>query len=227
MACKVSALIVLFTACQQVASVKPSFGRVATGNVTVSFGTDVAGDDQGLGGKPLQPCSTEGDESKTGVGRDGSCKWDAADGAYHAVCVKMSDTFLKNSADKDNNDLSSVVKNGGHWCICAWAFASAVTRDPKNIEGLELVCDATNGMLRHVYKTKQELSGPSNKYLTETALKKVDELCGPGSPDDASKPDDAAKSFSSAQGAFAFLFLSLSIHAFSMASSERLEFCLD
>lgn len=215
MACKTFlAFTALFTVCWQGASVTPSFGR------------SVGGDDiekQGLGGKPLQPCSTDGDKQKTGTSRDGSCAWDPSDTAYHAVCVKMSDTFLKQSAEKDKNDLSSVVQNGGHWCICAWAFASAVSRDPENLEGLELVCDATNGKLRHVYKTKEKLQGPGeNSYLTQNALKKVDELCGSASTD-ASKPEAAEKSSSFAPGALTFLFLSFSIHVFSAASSKHLE----
>ena len=52
--------------------------------------------------------------------------------------MEMTNKFLKSSAKHDGNDLSSVVQQGGHWCICAWAFASAVTRDPKNLHGLKL-----------------------------------------------------------------------------------------
>ena len=48
----------------------------------------------------------------------------------------MDQQFLANSATMDGNDLSSVVGHGEHWCVCAWAFASAVDRDPTAIEGL-------------------------------------------------------------------------------------------
>lgn len=90
----------------------------------------------------------------------------------------MSDEFLKNSADKDGNDLSSVVSAGGHWCICAWAWASAVERDPASHEGLNLVCDSTNGHLRQVYKTFSTLESPSGmQYESSNALKAVNELC--------------------------------------------------
>ena len=50
---------------------------------------------------------------------------------HRQVCVKMDDKFLASSAANDGNDLSSVVAHGEHWCICAWAWASAVERDPK------------------------------------------------------------------------------------------------
>lgn len=178
-----SASMVLFTVCQQVSSVTPHDG--ATHQQFAAGG-------QGLRSKPLQPCSTRDDKVQAGVTRDGSCEWNPSDTAYHAVCVKMSEKFLKQSASHDGNDLSPVVQNGGHWCICAWAFASAVSRDPKNIEGLELQCDATNGNLRDVYKANQKLQGPAQSYLTENALKKVDELCG-GSASPTATPEDAAK----------------------------------
>ena len=62
------------------------------------------------------------------------------------VCVTMSDQFLQASATHDANDLSSVVSAGGHWCICAWAWASAVSRDPTSLtpEGITLDCGRTN-----------------------------------------------------------------------------------
>ena len=43
----------------------------------------------------------------------------------------MDEKFLASSAEKDGNDLSSVVGHGEHWCICAWAWAGAVQRDPE------------------------------------------------------------------------------------------------
>ena len=99
------------------------------------------------------------------------------------MCVTMSETFLTQSAKHDANDLHSVVKAGGHWCICAWAFAAAVTRDPKNLEGIELACDRTNEKLRKVYQhfidMGQKLTSPSGvQYEAGVALKKVNEICG-------------------------------------------------
>uniref|UniRef100_A0A6T0XAU3 Uncharacterized protein n=1 Tax=Alexandrium monilatum TaxID=311494 RepID=A0A6T0XAU3_9DINO len=92
----------------------------------------------------------------------------------------MSEHFLQQSAQQDVNDLSPVVQPGGHWCICAWAWASAVERDPKGAEGLQLDCNATNGRLREVYK--QFTSLPGRVYASRAALARVDALCGPGAP---------------------------------------------
>ena len=98
--------------------------------------------------------------------------------ADHEVCVQMSEEFLKNSTTQDGNDLSSVVQPGGHWCICAWAWASAVQRDSQKYEGLNLVCDSTNGHLRQVYKTYAELQSPSGmQYESQGALNAVNALC--------------------------------------------------
>ena len=146
---------------------------VASSNVEIQ--------DVNLFGKALEPC-TQGDETVTGWTRSGSCSWEANDLGFHQVCVKMSDRFLKSSAKFDRNDLSSVVKDGGHWCICAWAWASAVSRDPKNFEGLQLDCDRTNGHLRDVYRTfaeaKRGLASPSGaQYQAQAALDAVEEVC--------------------------------------------------
>merc|ERR1711968_224881 len=139
--------------------------------------------DKSLNHKLLKPCSQDDDGTTTGWTRTGSCNWDPSDGGYHEVCVTMSDEFLKSSAKNDANDLSSVTQPGGHWCICAWAFASAVERDPKNLQGITLECDRTNSKLRHVYEhfisTGEALTSPSGvSYEASTALKFVDKLCG-------------------------------------------------
>jgi uncharacterized protein (DUF2237 family) len=135
--------------------------------------------DMNLSGKPLQPCSGPG-ENTTGVFRSGSCAWDPNDAGYHEVCVQMAPEFLKKSAEKDDNDLTSVVKPGDHWCICAWAFAGAVARDPTNYEGIRIDCDRTNAKLREVYKSVDTLTGPSGiSYSAKTALEHLDKLCPP------------------------------------------------
>lgn len=96
----------------------------------------------------------------------------------------MSDEFLRTSAAHDANDLSRVVHPGGHWCICAWAFASAVSRDPHGLEGIELDCGRTNRHLRAVYQAyidaHQDLTSPSGaRYKAQAALDRVNELCPP------------------------------------------------
>merc|ERR1719424_1767020 len=111
--------------------------------------------DRNLQGRALQPCTQSNDGSTTGWTRTGSCNWDPSDSGHHEVCVTMSDQFLQASARHDANDLSSVVNAGGHWCICAWAWAPAVTRDPRadHPEGITLECDRTNEKLREVYES--------------------------------------------------------------------------
>jgi uncharacterized protein (DUF2237 family) len=146
----------------------------------------------GLSGKPLQSCTQTGDARVTGWTRSGSCVWAPSDGGYHEVCVSMSDDFLRKSAVHDANDLSSVVGHGGHWCICAWAFASAVSRDPVNLEGITLDCERTNGHLRSVYQkfiaAHADLHSPSGAaYNAQAALDVVNRICP-----DASQPAAAA-----------------------------------
>jgi uncharacterized protein (DUF2237 family) len=139
--------------------------------------------DSNLDGSAISSCTQSDDGTTTGWSRSGSCNWDPTDGGYHEVCVTMSDEFLKSSAEKDGNDLSSVVGGGGHWCICAWAFASAVERDPVNLEGITLECDKTNDKLREVYQhyidTGTDLESPSGvSYEAATALEAVNKICG-------------------------------------------------
>ncbi|CAJ1372386.1 unnamed protein product [Effrenium voratum] len=138
--------------------------------------------DVNLFGGPLQSCTQGADGQVTGWTRTGSCAWEPSDLGFHQVCVTMSDTFLASSARYDKNDLRSVVQSGGHWCICAWAWAAAVSRDPKTFEGLQLDCDRTNGHLRDVYHTYAEanemMTSPSGaKYEAQKALAAVDALC--------------------------------------------------
>lgn len=135
--------------------------------------------DTNLDGGALQACNTP-TSSVTGAGYDrtGSCAWDPSDAGYHEVCVQVTQTFLDNSKNNDGNDLSSVVSAGQNWCICAWAFASAVVRDSSNAEGLILECDKTNSKLREVYETNSQLQGPTgNSYDSAAALAYVNTTC--------------------------------------------------
>ena len=150
----------------------------------VSYGCQKAGD-KNLQGTELQSCSQASDATTTGWTRSGSCVWDASDSGFHQVCVKMSDTFLQSSAKNDANDLSSVVQEGGHWCICAWAWASAVTRDPDSNtpQGIVLDCERTNRKLRDVYQyyitNNKDIVSPSGiGYKAATALAAVNRICG-------------------------------------------------
>jgi uncharacterized protein (DUF2237 family) len=146
---------------------------------------------QNLLGDDLQSCTQPNDRIRTGWTRSGSCNWDPNDGGYHEVCVEMSREFLDDSVTYDHNDLSSVVSVGGHWCICAWAFASAVSRAPgeDTPEGITLDCESTNGQLRDVYTHFATLRSPSGAtYRSRNALTLVDRLC----PKDAELTGDGA-----------------------------------
>merc|ERR1719375_1519415 len=149
--------------------------------------------DKSLLGGPLQSCTQDGDGTTTGWTRTGSCVWDPSDAGYHQVCVTMSNTFLQSSAQYDSNDLSSVVQEGGHWCICAWAWASAVSRDPVNFEGIQLDCDRTNARLRNVYELyiseSRKMTSPSGaQYAAEQALESVNKICDPSKNTPAPTP---------------------------------------
>jgi hypothetical protein len=94
----------------------------------------------------------------------------------------MDKEFLDSSAIHDGNDLSSVVKHGQRWCVCAWAWASAVERDPTNFEGLKLECEESNAKLREVYQSfidrGEGLTGPTEQtYGPAAALDAVNRLC--------------------------------------------------
>ncbi|CAE7367439.1 unnamed protein product [Symbiodinium natans] len=147
----------------------------------VSAVATVGSQDLNLYGQPLQPCSQEGDTT-TGWTRTGSCAWEPSDRGYHQVCVTMSRQFLQSSAKYDSNDLSSVVGEGGHWCICAWAWAAAVSRDPQHFENLRLDCARTNAYLRDVYRSYSAsgrgMASPSGlQYEAQAALEAVEQLC--------------------------------------------------
>jgi len=139
--------------------------------------------DRNLWNEPLKSCTQANDGTTTGWTRSGSCVWEPSDGGYHQVCVTMSQKFLEQSAKHDANDLSSVVNEGGHWCICAWAWASAVQRDPEGKEGIVLDCERTNGRLRNVYgmfiDEDKLIHSPSGAgYRAYEALQAVNEVCG-------------------------------------------------
>jgi len=112
------------------------------------------------------------------------------DGGYHQVCVSMSQQFLQSSRLHDRNDLSSVVSEGGHWCICAWAWASAASRDPVSMEGIVIDCERTNGRLRQVYELHiregTDLRSPSGAYYkAKNALEALNRKCPPATSNES------------------------------------------
>lgn len=53
-----------------------------------------------------------------------------------------------------------------------------MAHDAKNLNGIKLDCDSTNGQLRKVYESYAYLRAPSGlTYKSKAALAKVDELC--------------------------------------------------
>ena len=97
------------------------------------------------------------------------------------VCVTMDEEFLASSAAHDGNDLSSVVAHGERWCVCAWAWASAVERDPARTEGLRLECEESNAKLRgctRAHRQGEGMTGPTGQaYGPTQALEAVNRLC--------------------------------------------------
>merc|ERR550532_1304144 len=153
-------------------------------------------EDKNLFGTDLKSCSDTGDVGKTGWTRTGSCVWQSSDRGFHQVCVEMTDYFIKQSAKYDKNDLSSVVQQGGHWCICAWAWASAVQRDPESFEGITLECERTNARLRNVYEayisSNDEICSPGGRcYEAKAALDALNKLCPPTGPGQTPKLTEA------------------------------------
>jgi len=99
----------------------------------------------------------------------------------------MDDEFLASSAAHDGNDLSGVVAHGERWCVCAWAWASAVERDPERTEGLRLECEESNAKLRAVYQSfidrGEGMTGPTGvAYGPTRALEAVNKLCPAPAP---------------------------------------------
>jgi len=139
-------------------------------------------EDKSLLGQELESCTDGNDRTTTGFTRSGSCVWQSSDRGYHQVCVRMSNKFIAQSALIDKNDLSSVTSEGQHWCICAWAWASSVARDPIGFEGIKLECGRTNQRLREVYQTYinsgNDICSPGGVcYKAKAALDAVNKLC--------------------------------------------------
>lgn len=127
-----------------------------------------------LVGDPLQPCNADKVNNRTtGFYQNGACQ---VDPLQHVACVTLSEEFLFMTEDIW---LAEYMKPNVNWCIPAWAWASAVARDPKNREGLKLHCEASNSRLRDIYQDYGIFESPTgNQYPGEPALAQVDQLCG-------------------------------------------------
>jgi len=87
-------------------------------------------------GTPLLTCSNE---PLTGFFRNGLCDTCGEDQGMHTVCARMTDAFLKFSAER-GNDLKTPMpaynfpglKSGDYWCLCLprWLEAHEAGRAP-------------------------------------------------------------------------------------------------
>ncbi|MDG2385492.1 MAG: DUF2237 domain-containing protein [Pirellulaceae bacterium] len=81
-------------------------------------------------GRPLEVCCTS---PMTGFYRDGCCNTGPGDLGLHLVCAKMTDEFLKFSADQGNdlitpNPMAAFpgLKTGDRWCLCVQRWKEAL-----------------------------------------------------------------------------------------------------
>jgi uncharacterized protein (DUF2237 family) len=81
-------------------------------------------------GTDLEPCS---DDPVTGFYRDGCCNTGGEDAGVHVVCARMTEEFLRFSAEV-GNDLSTPnhafgfrgLQAGDQWCLCASRWTQAL-----------------------------------------------------------------------------------------------------
>ena len=97
----------------------------------------------------LERCSKD---PLTGYLRDGYCYGGPYDNGKHLVCGEISQDFLDFSK-KRNNDLTSVVKPGDHWCLCEERWKEAF--DSKEVMAPLVKKSATSnkvqkGVLRRI-----------------------------------------------------------------------------
>lgn len=80
-------------------------------------------------GTALQACSFD---PLTGYFRDGCCHTREDDGGSHVICAKVTEAFLRFSAER-GNDLTTPrpewrfagLKPGDRWCLCALRWREA------------------------------------------------------------------------------------------------------
>jgi uncharacterized protein len=80
-------------------------------------------------GEPLQSCSFD---PLTGYFRDGCCNTDELDHGTHVVCARMTEAFLRFSAERGNDLITprpewrfAGLKPGDRWCLCATRWREA------------------------------------------------------------------------------------------------------
>ena len=108
--------------------------------------------------RPLTLCSQK-NQATTGYNRTGICSSLDSDAGKHHVCIKMDKqpnfcklTGQNNWCDKPGpcmGDPSDLCERGG-WCVCQWAFSSAVKQ--AGCDALEVDCDATSALALRAYE---------------------------------------------------------------------------
>eukprot|EP00746_Dinoflagellata_sp_MGD_P005947 gnl/MRDRNA2_/MRDRNA2_111539_c0_seq1.p1 gnl/MRDRNA2_/MRDRNA2_111539_c0~~gnl/MRDRNA2_/MRDRNA2_111539_c0_seq1.p1 ORF type:complete len:409 (-),score=103.91 gnl/MRDRNA2_/MRDRNA2_111539_c0_seq1:89-1315(-) len=144
-------------------SVTPEAWAQGAGQGITEFSKELTAG-KGLRGQPLQPCSSE---SLFCTYVDG-----AAWSGQKQVCVAVNEDWRK----------AKGVDPVDNWCVGVWDYARVIS-DQKKAAGLDLVCDATNGLLREFYKAylTNPLMMKQNTpiwYDTKAASEKVEEQCG-------------------------------------------------
>ena len=108
--------------------------------------------------RPLTLCSKK-NQATTGYNRTGICSSLDSDAGKHHVCIKMDmqPNFCKLTGQNnwcDNpgpcmGDSSELCKRGG-WCVCQWAFSSAVKK--AGCDAIDVDCDATSVLALRAYE---------------------------------------------------------------------------
>lgn len=81
-------------------------------------------------GEPLECCCSD---PVTGFLRTGRCETNAQDPGAHVICAKMTEEFLKFSAERGNDLITPHpefgfpgLKPGDRWCLCAARWKEAL-----------------------------------------------------------------------------------------------------
>jgi len=88
--------------------------------------------------------------STTGWRRTDYCSAEDSDHGSHFVCVNMpSDFWVKTGQASSMADAKENWPKPGPWCICMWAYASYLTKEPSFAD--DVICDATNEWVLEKY----------------------------------------------------------------------------
>ena len=129
-------------------------------------------------GKPLMPCSKkENHDAMTGYDRMGRCSLLESDVGKHHVCIKMNteSNFCELTGQSNwcddlapcMGDSSKKCKRGG-WCVCQWAFSSAVEK--VGCDAIDVDCDATSIHALEAYEKNKSEHGNALACLKQKCI---------------------------------------------------------